>query len=68
MKGRPLPSGLTRGLDFLIDADWTTAQALAVVVWPHCVRSREIKGESCVFYEKSAKFDQISTTFARFVC
>ncbi len=44
MKGRPLPSGLTRGLDFLIDADWTTAQALAVVellddlrerIWAH---------------------------------
>lgn len=31
MKNYPLPSGLTRGLDFLIDADWTPAQALAVV-------------------------------------
>lgn len=44
MKGRPLPSGLTRGLDFLIDADWTPTQALAVVellddlrdrIWAH---------------------------------
>lgn len=25
------PSGLSRGLDFLVDADWTPAQALAVI-------------------------------------
>lgn len=38
------PSGLNRGLDFLIDADWTPAQALAVIellddlrdrIWAH---------------------------------
>lgn len=31
MKNYHPPSGLTRGLDFLIDANWTPAQALAVV-------------------------------------
>lgn len=30
MKPFHLPSGLTQGLDFLIDADWTPEQALAV--------------------------------------
>lgn len=38
------PSGLNRGLDFLINADWTSAQTLAVVellddlrdrIWAH---------------------------------
>jgi hypothetical protein len=31
MKTYHLPSGLTKGLDFLIDGDWTPEQALAVV-------------------------------------
>lgn len=44
MKHYHPPSGLSRGLDFLIDANWTTAQALAVVellddlrdrIWAH---------------------------------
>ena len=44
MKNPPQPSGLARGLDFLIDADWTPAQAMAVVellddlrdrIWAH---------------------------------
>jgi hypothetical protein len=44
MKNCYLPSGLIRGLDFLIDADWTPSQALAVVellddlrdrIWAH---------------------------------
>lgn len=44
MKPVPLPSGLTSGLDFLICADWTPDQALAVVellddlrdrIWAH---------------------------------
>ena len=44
MKNYHQPSGLTRGLDFLIDAEWTPAQALAVVellddlrdrIWAH---------------------------------
>jgi hypothetical protein len=44
MKHYHPPSGLGYGLDFLINADWTTAQALAVVellddlrdrIWAH---------------------------------
>lgn len=44
MKNCYPPSGLIRGLDFLIDADWTPSQALAVVellddlrdrIWAH---------------------------------
>ena len=31
MKTYHQPSGLTKGLDFLIDSDWTPEQALAVV-------------------------------------
>ena len=31
MKPYPQPSGLNHGLDFLISADWTPAQAFAVV-------------------------------------
>jgi len=31
MKTYQQPSGLTTGLDFLIDSDWTPEQALAVV-------------------------------------
>lgn len=31
MKHLPLPSGITRGLDFLIPRDWSAEQALAVV-------------------------------------
>jgi hypothetical protein len=31
MKTYHQPSGLTKGLDFLIDSDWTAEQALAVV-------------------------------------
>lgn len=31
MKTYPQPSGLNRGIDFLIDAHWTPEQALAVV-------------------------------------
>jgi len=31
MKTYQQPSGLTKGLDFLIDSDWTPEQALAVV-------------------------------------
>ena len=31
MKTYQQPSGLTKGLDFLIDSDWTPKQALAVV-------------------------------------
>jgi hypothetical protein len=31
MKNHPQPSGLTIGLDFLIDSDWTPEQAWAVV-------------------------------------
>jgi hypothetical protein len=31
MKTYHQPSGLTTGLDFLIDSDWTPEQALAVV-------------------------------------
>lgn len=44
MKHRHQPSGLARGIDFLINADWTPAQAMAVVellddlrdhIWAH---------------------------------
>jgi len=31
MKLYPQPSGLTKGLDFVISADWTPQQAFAVV-------------------------------------
>lgn len=31
MKHMPPPSGITRGLDFLIPDDWSAEQALAVV-------------------------------------
>jgi hypothetical protein len=31
MKNHPQPSGLTIGLDFLIDSDWTPEQVWAVV-------------------------------------
>lgn len=40
MKPNPQPSGLTRGLDFLIAADWTPEQALAVFELLEDLRSR----------------------------
>ena len=47
MKGYYLPSGLRRGLEFLIDPDWSPEQALAVIellddlrdrIWSHYER------------------------------
>jgi hypothetical protein len=40
MKPYPLPSGLGSGLDFLICADWTPDQALAVVELLEDLRDR----------------------------
>lgn len=40
MKNYHPPSGLIRGLDFLIDADWTPTQALAVVELLNDLRDR----------------------------
>jgi hypothetical protein len=40
MKNTHQPSGLARGLDFLIDADWTPTQALAVVELLEDLRDR----------------------------
>ncbi len=40
MKTYHQPSGLTKGLDFLIDSDWTPEQALAVVELLDDIRDR----------------------------
>lgn len=40
MKTYHQPSGLTKGLDFLIDSDWTPKQALAVVELLEDLRDR----------------------------
>jgi len=40
MKTYHQPSGLTKGLDFLIDCDWTPEQALAVVELLEDLRDR----------------------------
>lgn len=40
MKTYHQPSGLTQGLDFLIDRDWTPEQALAVVELLEDLRDR----------------------------
>ena len=40
MKTHHQPSGLTKGLDFLIDSDWTPEQALAVVELLDDIRDR----------------------------
>ncbi|WP_434782355.1 hypothetical protein [Ferrovum myxofaciens] len=39
-KTYPQPSGLNRGIDFLIDAHWTPEQALAVVELLDDLRNR----------------------------
>ena len=43
MKTYHQPSGLTRGLDFLIDCDWTPEQALAVVELLDDLRDRILR-------------------------
>ncbi|RUW67044.1 hypothetical protein [Mesorhizobium sp. M2A.F.Ca.ET.067.02.1.1] len=52
MKPDPQPSGLSRGIDFLINPEWTPEQALAVFeflndladsIWSHyCVKLQEL--------------------------
>ncbi len=43
MKTYRQPSGLTQGLDFLIDSDWTPEQALAVVELLDDLRDRILR-------------------------
>lgn len=54
------PSGLSRGLDFLIDADWTPAQALAVVELLDDLRDRILAHYEVQLYEQLRE-DRITT-------
>ena len=60
MKNCHQPSGLTRGLDFLIDADWTPAQALAVVELLDDLRDRIWAHYEVQLYEQLRE-DRITT-------
>lgn len=61
MKNYHPPSGLTRGLDFLIDADWTPTQALAVVELLDDLRDRIWAHYELQLYEYLRE-DRITTT------
>jgi hypothetical protein len=60
MKNYHPPSGLTRGLDFLIDADWTPTQVLAVVGLLDDLRDRIWAHYEVQLYEHLRK-DRITT-------
>jgi hypothetical protein len=57
------PSGLVRGLNFLIDADWTPAQALAVVELLDDLRDRIWGHYELQLYE-FLREDRVTTTDA----